>query len=232
MPAHEEQESIESCLGSLARAGRHPALDGVEVRYVLVLDSCRDTTGDRASEVRRPWRRQLSVVETAARNVGAARRAGFAAALSLSDGLAHERCWLATTDADSRVPHDWLARQLAWRRRGASALAGTVRVSDWSPQPSGVRRRYEEHLRRRGLSSGHGHVHGANLSFSAAAYRRAGGLPPLATAEDHAMWRALGSSGARLVSPGDLVVETSARREGRAPAGFASLLGSLGGGRA
>jgi hypothetical protein len=47
-------------------------------------------------------------------------------------GHAPDRIWLATTDADSRVPGSWLQDQLAFARRGFDAVAGTVRVHDWS----------------------------------------------------------------------------------------------------
>ena len=51
----------------------------------------------------------------------------------------------ATTDADSRVPSDWLVRQLAHAERGADAVAGIVEIDDWREQPEAVRRRFAEH---------------------------------------------------------------------------------------
>ncbi|MHB1988745.1 MAG: glycosyltransferase family 2 protein [Acidimicrobiales bacterium] len=228
VPAHDEQGSIEACLRAIDGAAGHSELKGVEVRTLLVLDRCSDGTGERATDVRHPWSARLGLIETSRANVGAARKAGFAAALKLAAGLAGEQVWLATTDADTIVAHDWLARQLAWRERGAQAVAGTVAVKDWQSQPTGVVRGWAVHAGRQGRGAGHSHVHGANLAFSADAYERAGGMPSLPTAEDHAMWRALRGSGARTVSVGDLAVATSARREGRAPDGFAGLLRSLG----
>jgi hypothetical protein len=148
--------------------------------------------------------------------------------LALADGIPPESIWLATTDADSTVPGDWLTTQLAWRAAGADALAGTVAVSSWSGQPKMLPRRYRHHVMRAGLGFGHPHVHGANLSFRALAYESAGGMPPMPAAEDHAMWRALQRTGARTLAVPDLEVTTSARREGRAPAGFSGLLRELG----
>jgi hypothetical protein len=78
-----------------------------------------------------------------------------------------------------------------------------------------------------GTGHGHPHVYGANLGFTATAYVRAGGMPTTPTGEDHQMWAALRESGSRLVSVAEDPVATSARRKGRAPAGFASLLAAL-----
>ncbi|MYW03889.1 glycosyltransferase, partial [Streptomyces sp. SID3343] len=76
--------------------------------------------------------------------------------------------WLATTDADSRVPAEWLTRQIAWAGRGWDAVAGTVRVRDWSRHPPGAQEAFEAHYGRwHGVSP---HVHGANLGFSGPAY--------------------------------------------------------------
>lgn len=228
VPAHDEEGSIDACIDAIEIASTHEALAGIDIRPIVVLDRCSDTTGERASDRRHPFRRRIRVIETFRANVGAARRKGFATALGLAAGLPHEAVWLATTDADTLVPHDWLARQLWWRRRGADAVAGTVKISDWAGQPTSVNRRWTAHVTDRGVATGHPHVHGANLALSAAAYLRAGGMPAIPTAEDHAMWQALQSSGARTVSVGDMAVDTSARRDGRAPDGFATLLRSLG----
>ena len=47
----------------------------------------------------------------------------------LSDGAtALAGAWLAYADADSRVPEDWLVRQLRHAREGADVLVGTVTV--------------------------------------------------------------------------------------------------------
>lgn len=227
VPARDEEEDIERCLASLHRAASHPLLSGIVVQPVLVLDVCQDTTGERASDRRRPWAGRLRIVENSAGSVGAARRRGLQVALEAASGLPDEQVWLAMTDADSSVPHEWFVRQLAWRTRGADAVAGTVTIRDWADQPPAVRHRFLHYLRREGTGHGHPHVHGANLSFGAAAYRRAGGLPELSTSEDHALWNALSSTSAT-VSVGDLPVLTSARRNARAPGGFAHFLNKLG----
>lgn len=54
-----------------------------------------------------------------------------------------------------------------------------------------------------------------------------GGIPPLALAEDQALWDGLVAAGARVFAAGDVSVTTSGRREGRAPGGFAAFLRRL-----
>jgi glycosyltransferase involved in cell wall biosynthesis len=222
VPAHDEEDRIVACLKSIARAARHRDLGGVPVEVVVVLDDCSDRTGDRADG--------LAGVLLGAehRNVGMARRAGMAEAIRRFDGLRPDRVLLATTDADTRVPAGWLAHLTALRRAGADAIAGTVQVDTWDHHPVEVpllhAARY--HIGG-GHHYGHRHVHGANMAFTSEAYSRAAGFAPIATAEDHDLWRRLASSGSRLVSTPHAAVLTSGRREARAPEGFAAFLRRL-----
>ena len=90
--------------------------------------------------------------------------------------------------------------------------------------PQAVR---EQFLQGEHAVDGHPHVHGANMGFSAVAYRQCGGFAPLATGEDVALIQAMHGAGmqvARLASPR---VMTSARRHARAPHGFSEFLRRL-----
>jgi hypothetical protein len=100
-----------------------------------------------------------------------------------------------------------------------------VRVQDWSQQPMAVRRAFVRTYGR--PAAGHRHVHGANLGLSAAAYAGAGGVPPLALAEDQALLDALTADGRRIAATGRIPVLTSARRESRTSGGFADHLRGL-----
>lgn len=199
-------------------------MGGIETRVIVVCDACEDRTREVAV---RHLRANDTVVTADRGNVGRARRLGFELAATQNTDIATADAWFATTDADSRVPEDWLARQLRWRARGADAVAGTVVVDSWVDQSDAVRRRYETRMLALGTGVGHPHVHGANLSFSAAAYRASGGFPAVAHAEDVAMWRAMVASGATVIAAADLPVTTSGRRHNRAPQGFSQLLRSL-----
>ena len=212
VPAHDEQALLPACLASLRLAARHPALRHVQVHIVPVLDACSDDSGAVAP----------GALEVRARNVGVARAAGFAAVLAREAGRPPAALWLATTDADSTVPVDWLATQLGLASLGADVVAGTVQVQDWSEQPAAVRQRFARSYGAPG--QGHRHVHGANLGLSAAAYLDAGGVPPLALAEDQALVDALRLRAHRLVATGQIPVVTSGRRESRTVGGFADHL--------
>ena len=101
--------------------------------------------------------------------------------------------WLATTDADTLVPADWLVRHLRHAAAGWDAVVGTVTVTDWADHPPEVPPLFYEHYATaRGT---HSHVHGANLGFRAEAYLAAGGFSPSPTAEDHALVDALTAAG-------------------------------------
>ena len=175
--------------------------------------------------VERAGHGRVGIVSVSHHNVGRDRRHGLAQLLD--DGGPPERLWLASTDADSTVPPDWLARQLHWQRAGAQAVAGTVRVDDWSDHAEGVRLRFEHHQRALGTGHGHDHVHGTNLGFRADAYLAVGGMPEIGLAEDHALWSGFAQDDRPVVAAGDLCVTTSARRDGRAPGGFSDFVQSL-----
>jgi glycosyltransferase involved in cell wall biosynthesis len=209
LPAHNEEQLIAACLQSLKVAALHPALRDEQVVIVVALDRCSDATG---------WiceRFGVEVITVDAGCVGVARAAASERALALGAR------WIGCTDADSVVPPDWLARQL---QCGASAFCGVVAVGDWLDYPQAVR---EQFLQGEHAVDGHPHVHGANMGFSAVAYRQCGGFAPLATGEDVALIQAMHGAGmqvARLASPR---VMTSARRHARAPHGFSEFLRRL-----
>jgi hypothetical protein len=121
------------------------------------------------------------------------------------------------------VPGGWFATQLAHADAGARVVAGTVAVADWQDRSTAVRDRAIEDYR----SALHRHVHGANLSFAATAYRATGGFPATTFDEDVALVAAFRGNDEPIAWAIDLPVTTSARRHGRAPRGFADYLASL-----
>lgn len=233
IPAHNEAASLPATLRTVRSAARHPALAGVRVLVVVTADDCHDDT---AGAARRGGAR---VIEVSRRNVGAARAAAAEAALGLlgtepaPGGAAHTDAagiWLATTDADTLVPRDWLAHQLRQARCGWDCVVGTVRVA---PHPALAAMTVARHDARYfagrpvGAAWAHPHVHGANLGVAAAAYLRAGGFPAVAHSEDHALVAALERTGSTILRTDGCPVLTSGRADFRAPYGFGALLGSL-----
>jgi glycosyltransferase involved in cell wall biosynthesis len=217
VPAHNEQDMLPSCLVSLRQATR--ALRGTPVHLIVVADACRDRTADVAR------REGAAVVSIGARCVGTARSAGIREVLRRTGHLDPADVWLATTDADTLVPARWLQQQARIASQGWDAVAGTIRVANWSGHPPRVRSAFRE---RYGAGSGpHPHVHGANLGFHAAAYLKAGGFPDVPAGEDHALVAAMIAAGGRVLRTRSLSVVTSARREARAPHGFSHYLAQL-----
>jgi glycosyltransferase involved in cell wall biosynthesis len=217
VPAHDEEELLPACLAAL-RAAAGP-LAGLPVHLVVVADACTDQTARLARAG------GAQVVEVDARRVGAARAAGVRDVLHRTRGGDPARLWLASTDADTLVPPDWLARQLRYARQGWEAVVGTVTVSDWSGHPGHVPELFAARYAHAG--GPHPHVHGANLGLTAAAYLAVGGFPARRTGEDHALVRALAASGRRILRTAELTVVTSARRHARAPQGFSHRLTTL-----
>ena len=197
MPVHDEEDLLSDCLAALRTACRVGAGTGAEVGVTVVLDACSDRSPALVAAA------AFRAVRVDAHNVGRARAAGFAAALTdptgrwpQSDSL--DDIWLATTDADSRVPPNWLTAQLAAARGGADMVLGTVTVEDWSNWSASTAERYAEEYGQPGPGGAHPHVHGANLGIRASVYREVGGFPPVPTGEDHALVAAVTAAGGRI----------------------------------
>lgn len=217
LPVRDEELRLGACLEAIAVARQQVE---VPAHLVVVLDGCRDASG-RIAEAALVEGDLLLRVEH--RSVGAARACGAEAAFRALAPLPLERIWLANTDADSRVPLDWLGAQLALAADGVAAMAGTVEVEAWDGHPPERVRGYQRFYAQ-DRDGAHPHVHGANLGVRADAYRASGGFAPLATGEDVALWKALGERGWPRVSTRAIPVITSSRLRGRAPAGFAAFL--------
>ena len=224
IPAHDEAVLLPSCLASLALASAAVS-DRAVVHTVVVADSCTDTTEAIAKAY------DATVIQVAYRNVGAARAAGVTVGLAALGVWPPSRTWLASTDADTVVPSDWLARQLELADTGVTAVAGVVRVDSFGDHPTGTAKAFaalyagQSHVGH--LHIGHAHVHGANIGARADAYHRAGGWGELHLAEDHDLWRRLREAGERCLATTTLWVTTSGRALGRADGGFADLLTGL-----
>jgi hypothetical protein len=218
VPARDEEGLIGRCIASI-----QCACTSVEPRastdIVVAVDHSTDGTLQIAREM---ICGRGTVVTTQVGNVGEARALAASVARRRWNGRL-DRCWMANTDADSEVPKSWLADQLALAEAGFQAIAGTVNVDTFAEHDPIVRELFRKTYTIAGDGS-HPHVHGANLGLRADAYFAAGGWPSLTTAEDHALWRSLGETGASQISVSHIRVATSGRRIGRAPYGFAETL--------
>ncbi|WP_329203159.1 glycosyltransferase [Streptomyces sp. NBC_01435] len=225
VPARNEEELLADCLDALHRAARHPRVRDLPCRVTVVADACQDATAAIAR------RHGADLLELTAGNVGAARATGsrhaLDTALASRPELTTDGVWLAHTDADSRVPRDWLARHLDHAACGWQAVVGTVRVTDWTGHPDSTAKAFPRHYQHDRRADEHQHIHGANLAVRADAYRAAGGFQPLPVGEDRTLVAALEAAGFRIKRTSRNPVATSARRNPRAHGGFGDFLRDL-----
>ncbi|OOX17835.1 glycosyltransferase [Xanthomonas axonopodis] len=209
IPAHNEADCMAACLASVFLAASHPELrEPVEV--IVAVDRCTDATAALAQAL---GARVIDVPVPG--GVGIARAAAASKAIALGAD------WLAVTDADSRVPADWLVEQ---RRADADVFCGVVQVEDWLDYSDEVRCRFEQ---TQATGQGHGRIHGANLGVSAVPYQQCGGFPAVTCSEDVALVHALQAINASIAWSPRSVVWTSARRQARAIGGFSDFLKQL-----
>lgn len=242
IPARDEEDRIEACLGALA-AQRRRAGD-TTFGIVLLANNCRDDTVPRARRLLAAAGLPHMVVPAELPPERA--NAGFARGLALDLASlwaerASGRGILLTTDADSRVGPDWIARNLAALTGAVGAVAGRFAFDD------AEERSWPAHLlRRRQIEGDYEHVlaalaarldpqphdpwpnhwteSGASFAVTLAAYRRIGGLPAVASGEDRALAHELARHDIAVRHDPGIVVTTSARLEGRAEGGCASTL--------
>jgi glucosyl-3-phosphoglycerate synthase len=232
IPARDEALLIETCLLALARQ-REVEPESFEV--IVVLDGCRDATGEivRTLAASEPRLRLHAVELIDGQGVGRARKLGMDIACERLLGLGRGDGLIASTDADSIVAEDWLARQVELARGGAHAIGGYIELQEHAGDKLAPEALLERERQRRermqavlrdGLPSStseHHQFSGASLALTAETYRRCGGLPVRAALEDEALERELKARGVPIHRSLRVSVRTSARVDGRAPRGLA-----------
>jgi glycosyltransferase involved in cell wall biosynthesis len=223
VPARDEEDHIGACLEALATQ-RGVARDAYAV--LVVLDACRDATAQRAraAAARHPGL-QLALLDGPGQGVGAARRVGMDEAARRLLAAGRPRGLIASTDADTIVAPDWLARQLELVAAGAQAVAGDIRLAGAPPDPAARRAvrgaRRLALVRERDPAAEHPHFAGASMALTAETYVTIGGMEPLRALEDDALGRRLEAAGVHIARSADVRVHTAARTDGRAPRGLA-----------
>lgn len=219
VPAHDEAELLDACLGALTAAVRaaRAARPALEIATIVVLDACTDAS----DAVARRW--PVETIAIDAHRVGTARRLGVESALTAlaaRGDIPAAAIWIATTDADSTVPENWLAHQLDHARGGADIVLGTVRPDFADLTPQHVEHWQDTHVR--GMPPGN--VHGANLGLRASTYFAAGGFDDLDEHEDAELVRVAVGAGAVVRASDEHEVVTSGRFAGRTPGGYAAFV--------
>ncbi len=211
---------------------------------LLFVNNSDDGTAEIAASLAEALRFRLTIVTATlppqdASAGGARRHAMEAAARCLEEqggpGL------LLTTDADSRVPPDWVANTIAAIDAGADAVAGTLALDpdDEAALPASLKARGALEGRYEALVCEletwldpqphdpwprHPTESGASFALTLASFRAVGGVPNKALGEDRALARALRSGGFRIRHAPEVKVITSGRLIGRAEGGCADTM--------
>ena len=171
------------------------------------------------------------------RTAGQARRL----AMELAAGKLPPDGVLLSTDADGQVAPDWLAANLFHIRQGADAVAGraVLDLADAAAIPAAL---HEDDARECAYGAlldeidhlidpdpadpwpRHTEHSGASICVTLGAYRRAGGIPPVAVGEDRAFYAALRRIDARIRHAPEVCVTVSGRIDGRAVGGMADTI--------
>ncbi|MCJ2019477.1 glycosyltransferase [Methylobacterium sp. E-065] len=240
VPVFNEAERIAYCLHAL---DGQEGLGGSGLGVLLFLNNCTDGTAHVVAALQTSLRRPVRVIERAyaEANAGWARREAMEAAAAWLEESGTQDGVILTTDADSRVPEDWVARNLAAITDGVDAVAGRIALdeADAARLPASLHARgalegaYEALLTELEARINpvvhdpwprHWTTSGATLAVRLGTYRQVGGMPPLAVGEDKAFVSSLLSSDARVRHDPDIVVVTSGRLDGRAPGGAADTM--------
>lgn len=236
VPVKDESERIADCLRALTLQSEIQA-DGI----VLVVNNSSDGTASVVRELLPILPVPVQIVEvdfpSGQACAGSARRLGLELAADRlgGDGV------LLTTDADGRVPPDWVAANLAHLRAGADAVAGRA-VLDPADAVLIPDRLHDDDAKECALADAldaidalldpapwdplprHTEHSGASIAVTLDAYRRAGGMPPAALAEDRRFFDALRQVDARIRHAPDVTVTVSGRTLGRAEGGMADTI--------
>jgi glucosyl-3-phosphoglycerate synthase len=230
VPARDEAQRVGACLDALAT---QVEVDPGSYEVIVVLDACSDATERVVEEARRRWPDlRLSTLPGPGRGAGPARATGMDVACARLESVGRMDGLLATTDADSVVASDWIARQLEAITAGAQAIGGEILLDPEEARllPGDVFRRRDAELTartRRAQSRGpaeHAHFSGASLGLKPRAYRQAGGMGWLAALEDQELEDRLFGAGVEIHRLRPVRVVTSARTDGRAERGLANDL--------
>lgn len=240
IPVRDEAEHIGICLNAIdAQEGAAPG----EIGVVLLLNNSSDGTEGIVRELGPRLRYPLRIVEinSPEANAGWARRGAMNGAAEWLEEVGAKGGIILTTDADSRVPPNWIAVNARIIAAGADGVAGQIALdeADEAALPAALRARgfleetYERLLtelnaridpERNDPWPTHWTQSGASLAVTLAAYRHVDGMPAIALGDDRAFISRLRAANLVVRHTPEIVVATSGRLVGRAKGGVADTM--------
>lgn len=241
IPVRNEVERIEACLRAIDAQVDFAA---GSLGLVLFLNNCTDGTDALVARLVPTLSIPVRVAseDFSGAHAGWARRKAMdLAAAWLGD--AGNMGMILSTDADSRVPPNWVARNRAAIEAGADAVAGRVELDAAEAAllpPSLPARGRLEDIYDALITEAEARIDpdpndpwpchrtaiGATLAVTRNAYQAVGGMPEIPLGEDGAFIARLIEHGLRVRHATDVCVTISARLTGRAPGGVADTIRS------
>ena len=250
VPVRDEAENITATLTALTHqidfCGR--PFDKSRYEIIVLANNCSDNS---AEIVRRFARTHPDLVlhlvemtiEGDRAHIGWVRKLLMDEACRRFKALGRNFGIIASTDGDTKVSATWIAATVEEINRGADAVGGRIiTCSESRDRLDRITRLYYLRYQRYGYlvsrleasldpyfesNLRHHHHYGASLAVTAQMYARVGGLPPLRSSEDVALYDALMRVDARFRHSPRVRVITSARAVGRAEAGLSDRLTQL-----
>ena len=242
IPALNEADRIRECLTAFSAQASAPAFG--RLTLVVLANNCTDRTAAIA-------RQYLQGVDVDVREVSLLpphNHAGWARRYALecaAEALTQPDDVLLSTDADTIVAADWVARNLAYIDGGFDAVAGFAmpHMPEWKHLDAAHRDRFNRlrkyhtmlaYLRSERHSGAHDpwprheYEGGASIALTFGMYCRIAPVPAPPNGEDKALFEAVRRAGGRIRHPLDVKAYTSCRYVGRAPGGMADTIAEWG----
>lgn len=251
VPVRDEAANLETTLLALANQidldGK--PLDKNRYEIILLANNCSDNSAEIARRFAKNHPKLiLHVVEITLErdraHIGWVRKILMDEAYRRLKSIGRDFGVIASTDGDTRVAPTWIAATLAEIKAGSDAVGGRIVTENREKEKldnstrlyylrtvcySYLTYQLEGYLDPDPLDPNPRHYQhsGASFAVTAQMYAKVGGLPPLPSSEDIALYDALRRVDARFRHSQAVRVNTSARVLGRAKAGLADRLAEL-----
>ena len=250
VPVRDEADNLEATLLALTNQIdlKGKQLDKNRYEIIVLVNNCSDNSAEVARRFAQTHPNLvIHIVEMTLNSdrahIGWVRKLLMDEAYRRLKSIGRDLGIIASTDGDTRVSSTWLGATIAEIKAGADAVGGRI-ITDFQERSKldlTTRLYFLRYLRYGCLTSQleacldpyfdslprHHYHYGASFAVTAQMYAQVGGLPPLRSSEDVALYEALRRVDARFCHSPKVKVITSARAIGRAKAGLADRLSQL-----